>query len=445
VSPPAWSAVWAVNPFEPVNGLALDADSNVFVLVSFDATVDFGTGDITPTLNALNQALVKVGPNGTTEWVLHTAFENGSVQDVAVGPNGNPVLFGRYVESELEGRLELPTQNNDDVCFAVALAGGDGSVVPGFPVLIEGQDDASGCGAVAASQSNEIGVTFSSNEDVVAEGLLIPHAFDNGTNESDAGIVVFSETGATVWGEMYGANGAQGAAPAIASNPLGGWVVGGFHDDASFTVAEQTLTGESALDVYFAAYDSVGGGLWAQTHACPGGGALHLGVDGQGNAAFAMRFNGADESIDLGGGALLSVAMLDIAVVVVDGDGTHVASRVFGGSHNDFLHAFGVAADGTILLGGDFREQLDFDPLTPDGLGPAAGADAFLASVSGTLDLNWQLAWGQEDSQTAVDVAVDCDGNVVAAGSVAGSIDFGAGVLTAVGENDVFVVKLAQP
>jgi len=445
VSPPEWSIVWGGANDETIAGLALDTDGNVFVLVEFDATVDFGTGDFTPTPNATNQVLVKLGPEGATAWVVHTAFENGSVRDLAVGPNGNPVLSGRYQGSELEGGLSLPTQNDDEVCFAVALAGGDGSVVAGFPALIEGQGDSCDGGGVAVSQSNDIGVAFSSNRDVVAAGLLVPHAFATGFGESDAGIVVLDDTGVAQWGVMYGAGGEQGAG-VIASNPLGGWVVGGFHSDPSFTVADQTLTLDGVQDAYFAAYDDEGGGVWAQTHGFSTiGDNMRLGVDGQGNAAFAMRYDGAGGTIDFGGGNLPPVALLDIAVVVFDGVGGHVASTVFGGSANDFLHAFAVTVDGTILMGGDFRQQLDFDPLTPGALGPADEADAFLASVGGTLDLNWQLAWGPGGIQSTADVAVGCDGNVVAAGRVGDFIDLGAGVMTAAGQNDVFVVKLAQP
>jgi hypothetical protein len=69
-----------------------------------------------------------------------------------------------------------------------------------------------------------------------------------------------------------------------------------------------------------------------------------------------------------------------------------------------------------------------------DGLTNEEGAGCAGAEI-------WQKTFGDASPQKAFAVAVDSAGNVIAAGDLAGSADFGGGVLTSAGQNDIFVVK----
>ncbi|MCC6559616.1 MAG: hypothetical protein IT372_42410, partial [Polyangiaceae bacterium] len=60
----------------------------------------------------------------------------------------------------------------------------------------------------------------------------------------------------------------------------------------------------------------------------------------------------------------------------------------------------------------------------------------------GCSDLIWAKLWGDQDNQSAAEVAIDPMGHIVIAGSLKGSTDFGGGPLISAGDSDVFLVKL---
>jgi len=54
----------------------------------------------------------------------------------------------------------------------------------------------------------------------------------------------------------------------------------------------------------------------------------------------------------------------------------------------------------------------------------------------------WAKKAGADDSQSALGIATDAQGNVIVAGAFLGQIDFGAGALTTAGMSDAYVAKL---
>jgi len=78
------------------------------------------------------------------------------------------------------------------------------------------------------------------------------------------------------------------------------------------------------------------------------------------------------------------------------------------------------------------------------GHGGSAGAGG-TGGLGGTTepgDALWSVAFGSNSEDTTGGLAVDGAGNVLVAGSFAGTLTFGDEVLTAVGDDDLFVVKL---
>jgi hypothetical protein len=70
-----------------------------------------------------------------------------------------------------------------------------------------------------------------------------------------------------------------------------------------------------------------------------------------------------------------------------------------------------------------------------------AGADIFVARYDKSGAFKWAKTFGNGQLCAAHAVAVDASGNVVVAGGLQGSLDFGGGALAAVGDQDVFVAK----
>lgn len=100
-----------------------------------------------------------------------------------------------------------------------------------------------------------------------------------------------------------------------------------------------------------------------------------------------------------------------------------------------------VAIDGAsnVFVAGEISS-----PLTFGGIPVAHGGsyDAFVAGVDPSGGVLWARSFGDGSVQRAYDVAVDANGDVLIVGWLAGSADFGGGLLTSAGSYDLFVAKL---
>jgi hypothetical protein len=105
--------------------------------------------------------------------------------------------------------------------------------------------------------------------------------------------------------------------------------------------------------------------------------------------------------------------------------------------YGDGIH-MAVAPSGDVYIAGGSSASIDFGngPLVP------VGRDAFLAKYDKDLNLQWAHYYGDGVSQHADAVAVDGQGNVVIAGLISGTMDFGDGVsITKTGASAFFVAK----
>ncbi|MBI4701132.1 MAG: SBBP repeat-containing protein, partial [Deltaproteobacteria bacterium] len=144
-------------------------------------------------------------------------------------------------------------------------------------------------------------------------------------------------------------------------------------------------------------------------------------------------------TMDCGGGPLVGAGGRDIFVAKLDSTGKHVWSKRFGDSA--YQHALSIATDGSdnVLVTGFFEGNIDFG----GGLLTSAGADdVFVAKLDKDGKHLWSKRFGDGSGQSADGVVADASGNVLLAGSFGGSVDFGGGPLTSAGKSDIFVAKL---
>jgi hypothetical protein len=104
--------------------------------------------------------------------------------------------------------------------------------------------------------------------------------------------------------------------------------------------------------------------------------------------------------------------------------------------------AVAVDASGNVVMAGSFAGTVDF------GDGPltaqGAAANVFVASFDCGGALRWSKGFGvpTQANDAAAALAVDAAGNILVAGHFEGTIDFGAGTLTSQ-KTDAFVAKLS--
>jgi hypothetical protein len=197
------------------------------------------------------------------------------------------------------------------------------------------------------------------------------------------------------------------------------------------------LASSGISDVFIAKIDGAGKHVWSRRAGGTGDDrAWAVATDHAGNVVVAGFFS---DTIDFGGGPLVSTGSWDIFVVKLDAAGNHLWSKRFGDSEQQEAHSVAVDAAGNIVLGGMFWGALDFGG---GALTSAGGTDMFVAKLDAAGNHVWSKRFGDTTGQDTRAVAVDASGNVFVTGSCAGSIDFGGGTLAAVGESDGFLLAL---
>src|SRR5207247_1117053 len=133
-------------------------------------------------------------------------------------------------------------------------------------------------------------------------------------------------------------------------------------------------------------------------------------------------------SIDLGGGALPSLGGQDIFVVKYSASGGHLWSKSYGETSGDCGFAVAVDANNNIFIGGVVGYgAIDFGGGLVSGVGMQ---NSFVLKLSANGAYTWARRMTGAvvtDSANLRSLAVDSAGDVIAAGYFSGAIDFGGG------------------
>ncbi|MCC6488501.1 MAG: DUF5011 domain-containing protein, partial [Candidatus Hydrogenedentes bacterium] len=214
--------------------------------------------------------------------------------------------------------------------------------------------------------------------------------------------------------------------------------------------AEMTEDEHSA--VFISKLSGSGEYIWArELEVVDGvGQAVSLATDRDGNVLTAGWFQG---TIDFDPGtnafSLTTVGSRDIFVSKLDSSGSFVWAKHLGGGQEEVAESLGVDGDGNVIVTGQFRGALDFDPGPGTALLTAYGdIDSYVLKLDASGDHVWARQLGGGSVLESRFIAVDANGNSYITGAFNGTADFdpGAGVsnLVAIGDYDIFVAKLDE-
>ena len=162
---------------------------------------------------------------------------------------------------------------------------------------------------------------------------------------------------------------------------------------------------------------------------------MSVAFDPAGNVIVAGLFTGV---LNLGGQDLTAVGVSEIFLAKFDPSGAHVWSRQFGTSGGDNVNSVATDSAGNILITGAFSDTLN---LGGGALLSAGSADIYLAKLSPTGDHVWSKRFGDGQYQEGMRVAVDAADAVVLAGVFEGSVNFGGTHHNAGSGRDVFISR----
>lgn len=137
-------------------------------------------------------------------------------------------------------------------------------------------------------------------------------------------------------------------------------------------------------------------------------------------------------------------------VAKYNSDGDFEWATMIGSEDFDSGYAIEYSPDGTILIGGGFRETVDFDPgpevyeVTAEG-----GTDAYILRLNTDGEFISVITFGSSlSSEIVFELSTDESGNIYSVGRFSGITDFDPGAdvfeLTPIGEEDLFIQKLGS-
>jgi hypothetical protein len=269
-------------------------------------------------------------------------------------------------------------------------------------------------------------------------GQVLPQAEACATQDDDDCNGSSDCSGTGIWSKGFYEPGTNSIGEHIAADTLGGVVVAGrFVGTLDFGVT--TFTSQGPDDVYAAKLDANGAVLWAKKmggwdYATTNG----VAIDSAGRAVIVGYYDG---KADFGGGTLHSAGAMDVFVVALEQDGTHLWSKRFGDAVDQRAEAVAVGPNGEIIVAGRFQGTINFGggALTSSGDG-----DVYVAKLDPAGGHIWSKRFGSPVGfEQAYGVAVDSAGNIFVTGQFDGTLNFGGGPLTANGAlRDVYLVKL---
>lgn len=252
---------------------------------------------------------------------------------------------------------------------------------------------------------------------------------------SDIFVAKFSSSGVCLWSKRFGDADNQSTTD-VAVDPSGNVIVaGGFYGTVDF--GGGVLTSAGSADVFVAKLDPGGLYIWSDRFG-DGDYQSAQRVAAAENTGNFMVMGDFEGSVDFGGGPLTSAGSFDVFLAKFGPTGTHYWSRRFGDASNQYTGGIAVDAVGNTMIAGMYQGTVDFGggPLT--SMGPY---DVFVAKFNAGGTHLWSGSFGGPDFQTVGGVAFDPSGNVILAGFFEGSVNFGGGLLTSAGSQDIFIAK----
>ena len=253
--------------------------------------------------------------------------------------------------------------------------------------------------------------------------------------ESDEGkdifLAKFTPRGGHLWSRRFGDLGYQFPyALAVDSND-NIYMTGEFSEAINFGGRFESF-GES--DIFLAKFAGEGATIWAKQFGdADAQAAIGLAVDKDDNVIITGEFNG---SITFGDEALQSAGAADVFLAKFSPLGAHRWSGSFGDEQLQRGRTVTTDAEGNVYVAGDFSGTLNFGGQDMSGGG---GGDIFLAGFDPEGGHLWSKGFGDEQPETVSNVAIDGLGRLLVLGAFGGTLDFGRGPMTALGDMDMFL------
>ena len=330
--------------------------------------------------------------------------------DIAIDGSGNVVIAGTFAGTINLGGGAMTSAGSYDIFLAKYDANGVLQWSHRF-----GGGDVDGARAVMVDGAGDITMTGYFRAPVSFGGAPLA-----GRAARDIFVARFDGSGLHQWSHGYGsANGDEGQD--IVADASGNVIVTGQYGGAIDFGGGAETPAFGSLDLFVLKLDAAGNHQWSKS-----AGSLNpdvgygVAVDASNNVFLTGIFS---NTVDFGGGPLTSAGLSDVFVVKYGEDGTHQWSTRRGGPNADTGHGIGVDASGDIVVTGNYN-------------------GAFLVKYDTNGVEEWSQSFVSNIMVQGLDLAVSPDGTIAVTGNLRGTTNFGGGLLTSAGDDDIFLAIL---
>lgn len=420
-----WSQSFGSTTEDVASSVVADASGNVYVTGNFSGTVNFGGGNLA-SAGSWDIFLAKYDAAGAHQWSKRFGAGADDVGYVVTADgSGNVIVTGRFAGNVNFGGGNLPSAGGYDIFVAKYDASGTHQWSQRFGA---GGDDAGF--SVDVDGSGNVVVTGFFNGTVNFGGANLPSA-----GSEDIFVAKYDASGAHLWSQRFGSTGLD-QGEEVAVDPLGNVVVSGpFNGTVNF--GGSNLTSGGGIDIFLAKYDASGVHVWSKSFGAggtdyPG----RMGVDGAGNVAMTGAFS---NTVDFGGGGLVSAGGRDIFIARYDASGAHLWSQGFGTPTNDAGKRIAVDAAGNMVVTGNFDNgTVNFGGSNLTSLG---GSEIFLVRFKADGTHQWSYSFGGTNSDEGYGVAMGPAQALFLTGYFAGTANFGGSNHSSAGHLDIYLAK----
>lgn len=366
------SYVWAVRVgaggSDIGNEIALDANGFIYVVGSYESTVDFDPGSGTSNLTsqaATSTFVLKLTPGGNFDWARSIGGNLGtSGEGLSVDALGTAHVAGNYsgnADLDPGAGTSLTTSTGSVQIYLLEL---DSAGLFQWGIDF-GSSAIDGCSSIAQDVNGDIYMTgyFSAACD------FDPSSTTNTLTPSgvDAFVTKYSTSGGLTWAKKLGGGGNDGGSDITVDFTGAVYTTGYFDGTADFDPGAGSVTFTAATgisDAYVSCLSTTGTYNWA---AQMGGPSVDAGqsitLDIAGNVYTTGRFSGtADFNPSAATNSLTSAGTYDVFMSKLSSSGTFVWASKIGGSSNDVGNALVVDASNNVYVTGYFAGTSDMDP-----------------------------------------------------------------------------------
>ena len=207
----------------------------------------------------------------------------------------------------------------------------------------------------------------------------------------------------------------------------------------AMTVGSTTLTAVGYQDIFMIKLDPSGSPVWAKGFGSSSDGANYGHSIAVDASGNSYTTGYFTGTMTVGSTALTAVGYQDIFMIKLDPSGSPVWAKGFGSS--SYAIGFGIAVDasGDSYTTGYFARTMTVGSTTLTAVG---NGDIFMIKLDSSGSPVWAKGFGGSSDKYGQGIAVDASGNSYTTGYYTGTLTVGSTTLTAVSGQDIFMIKL---